>query len=1112
MTSQSIRSLAAALVACATVTLRGAEPAQHTTDVAALSFAQAICEFTGGSGPTFTVSGPRLQWTGSVDPAVAENTALKIINAVREQPSFAVGAAGNWVVVNDLAIQRATLLNCSTKNSVVRAVGVGDFRAQLALSEFGDLAIASVGGTVLVWGMPAREPLNVEPALLSSSGRTGGPALVWSERRLLLIGDIESSAVSVGTDDVLGVRAPLTIPDDAALNRKFSSAPGGFVRAFAYNGQFFAMRADGCFDLFAGRTLSPRIREVGCLPERRDPESYVEMDRESARVFGREVGDGSFAVRWSGPRVLGVSGRVDGTTTAITQTIGNIEALHWLSWDTMPFGRDRRGSSTVPLTSQWSDAYRGTNELAQRGYKQDVVSAQFPTDKGWLVNGSVAVRWQTGLEYISSSDAPLSKVAAERYPEGRYRDADLTDILTFNSSLARSLEGLLFKAGALPIGVFYGPENGPPAALASSSWLKTASVRRQLASAAAVKAAVIAQSNGQCSATGPAPDASLTRALQKGVSVVGGVVQLPPAGLRLRAEHAEFVVCAGSVRLLLLSGVAFRTDESPSSAILNQFSHPSPTGIVFHEMRDEDWPWAVQEPVVAGIQFDDDSAGTQARSDGLRTWLDGVLAPGFIDRLLVPVSYLDVLFAADTSWPEKASKVSGVTFLSGERVPASARAVAPAPCLSADDAVASRAIYEHLVGLKHSSAEVENTYYVGVVENAVRGDDTRFVDGVDTIWRMVDAQRHLVALDANALRDMSQDAPALWHGTAVAALIYSGLAPPGLLLSPRLVWVDASKPDFGLLQRLSGERHVVNVSQELAEGWEPVLEQTKDSGVLIVAAAHNASQRDGNPLAMKLPNVIGVGAVDKDGNTPPSLLQSYDRTHVDLLAPAFHVAVADAVEPACVDGTSFATPYVTAVSSLLSSRTMASATQIKARLLATATWRDELGPYVRGGVLNAERALGNVTKDVITFEDPADPTKPGLIAHVELAETSFVADGFKGGHLPAERNGALKQTMTFSWNAGFTSGEGIAEVLRLTRTKPRPDVNGRLRPAFRIVYVQQGTYGVLDDASIGDAQSALPIVRCHRLADDVPVACGGASVDLVQDFVRRMVHSPVNAF
>jgi subtilisin family serine protease len=153
--------------------------------------------------------------------------------------------------------------------------------------------------------------------------------------------------------------------------------------------------------------------------------------------------------------------------------------------------------------------------------------------------------------------------------------------------------------------------------------------------------------------------------------------------------------------------------------------------------------------------------------------------------------------------------------------------------------------------------------------------------------------------------------------------------------------------------------------------------------VLVVAAAGNGYQ-SGNPTPYPAayPDVLGVGAIGRDGLRIP---QSQVGPYVDLVAPGAEVTCAALGGGLSTQyGTSFATPFVAGAAALLRSyRPELSAAQVAERLRATA---DPVpgGPYEYGaGVENPYRAVTSLP--AMTVARPAQaPVRVGPDASVQL--------------------------------------------------------------------------------------------------------------------------------
>src|SRR5581483_653823 len=257
--------------------------------------------------------------------------------------------------------------------------------------------------------------------------------------------------------------------------------------------------------------------------------------------------------------------------------------------------------------------------------------------------------------------------------------------------------------------------------------------------------------------------------------------------------------------------------------------------------------------------------------------------------------------------------------------------------------------------------------------------------------------------------------------------------------------------------------------------------------LLVVAAARDPEENDdGIPLNWQLPNTIGVGVADADGTTPPAILRSYGANHVDLLAPGYLIPAVGKDKAVCVDGTSFATAYVTAVAALLHEATDGdlNAAQMRGRLLATATWRSEYLGHVQGGLVDASLALTHVKENVMKVSREDDPISLEMTVTVERNKP-FSATGFdRPGH---------RETATIYWE----------DVLRLTKLRDETDDNGNVSPVLFIAYLDDShRYRALTDARISGKDQIVPVLDCTR-SDGVRLQCRSMPVSSVLDYVGR---------
>ncbi|GGN88336.1 hypothetical protein GCM10010112_71730 [Actinoplanes lobatus] len=165
-----------------------------------------------------------------------------------------------------------------------------------------------------------------------------------------------------------------------------------------------------------------------------------------------------------------------------------------------------------------------------------------------------------------------------------------------------------------------------------------------------------------------------------------------------------------------------------------------------------------------------------------------------------------------------------------------------------------------------------------------------------------------------------------------------------------------------------GHAQVINISLVMPQESEAVESAIADAvaaGVIVVAAAGNDGPDAGVVYPAAYPGVIGVGAVGADG-----LRASYSQVgeHVDLVAFGDVTVASPVAGHQVVQGTSFATPFVTATVALLKQRfPRENAAQITRRLLRSVdpapggARSDEYG-Y---GLLNPYRALSEEAGPVV---------------------------------------------------------------------------------------------------------------------------------------------------
>ncbi|MEU6236782.1 S8 family serine peptidase [Kitasatospora sp. NPDC047058] len=143
--------------------------------------------------------------------------------------------------------------------------------------------------------------------------------------------------------------------------------------------------------------------------------------------------------------------------------------------------------------------------------------------------------------------------------------------------------------------------------------------------------------------------------------------------------------------------------------------------------------------------------------------------------------------------------------------------------------------------------------------------------------------------------------------------------------------------------------------------YELVAKNALDMGVVIVAAAGNASLRPGFVAPVErpanCPSILAVASVDKALQTATSSCGAIngDGGEVDIAAPGkFIISAAPGGGHAVMSGTSMATPHVAGLlAMLIQANPDDSAAQLKARLLATAFPLSQPGRDVGAGLVQA---------------------------------------------------------------------------------------------------------------------------------------------------------------
>ncbi len=308
----------------------------------------------------------------------------------------------------------------------------------------------------------------------------------------------------------------------------------------------------------------------------------------------------------------------------------------------------------------------------------------------------------------------------------------------------------------------------------------------------------------------------------------------------------------------------------------------------------------------------------------------------------------------------------------------------------------------------------------------------------------------------NMLRHNGQvyvDATEDLHGTHVAGTIaatagnglgITGVAPGISLVPGKMIGSDGGTTADAIAGIRYAKRIGVSVINASWGGYDsdPALQRELAScGMLVVAAAGN----DGididtmpyYPASFELPNLISVAALGRDGYLAE--WSNYGRLRADVAAPGVDIlSTGPANQYYVEDGTSMATPHVSAVAALNASRysSWTPAGGVSALLRAVKRRTSLRGEVATSGVINAAMAVGARPIATVTGQWSAALLRVGWVNPTDAGFTSTMVRVGRGTGIP-----------TVTTGAGVYSGTGTAAVLP------------RLRPGFDYTVAVYATDG-----------------------------------------------------
>jgi thermitase len=255
------------------------------------------------------------------------------------------------------------------------------------------------------------------------------------------------------------------------------------------------------------------------------------------------------------------------------------------------------------------------------------------------------------------------------------------------------------------------------------------------------------------------------------------------------------------------------------------------------------------------------------------------------------------------------------------------------------------------------------------------------------------------------------------HGTHVSGIIaalqnnrvgVSGVAPGAHVMPLQVLDASGSGTDTNVAAAFdyAGSHGIAVVNASLGStSPSAVIEQAiaaNPDTLYVVAAGNDGTDNDDQstpfyPCDYTLPNLICVGASDQ--NDQPASFSDYGANSVDLFAPGVNIlstwlSSGGTAQYAYADGTSMATPMVSATLALMLSRNASlSVAQLKADLLASVDQEPQFaGESISGGELDAAAAVALAGGDA-PYAAPGNRARPVVSGAATAGSTLTVSTG-----------------------------------------------------------------------------------------------------------------------